>query len=128
MPEISLKSVVLDTDDPAGLARFYIDLLGWHIRWAEDDWVSIIGDGDVAIAFQLVLNYRPPTWPDGAVPQQLHCDLRVHDLPAAAAYAESIGAQPVDGPTMGEGFRVFLDPSGHPFCLTVNEVVDSLSA
>jgi hypothetical protein len=127
-PEISLKSVVLDTDDPAGLARFYLDLLGWRIRWADEDWVSIIGDGNVAIAFQLVLNYRPPTWPDGAVPQQLHCDFRVRDVPAAAAYAESIGARPVGGPADGEDFRVFLDPSGHPFCLTASEVVDSLSA
>jgi predicted enzyme related to lactoylglutathione lyase len=127
-PEISLKSVVLDTDDPADLARFYMALLGWHIRWAEEDWVSIIGGGDVAIAFQLVLNYRPPTWPDEAVPQQLHFDLRVRDLPTAAAYAESIGARPVGEPDESAGFRVFLDPSGHPFCLTANEVVDSLSS
>jgi predicted enzyme related to lactoylglutathione lyase len=117
-PEITLKTVVLDTDDPAGLAEFYTALLGWRVTWADEEWVTIRGDGEVAMAFQLVLNYRAPTFPDVAVPQQIHIDFRVRDLPAAAAYAESIGARPVRKPVEGGGFRSFLDPSGHPFCLS----------
>jgi predicted enzyme related to lactoylglutathione lyase len=118
-PEIAVKAVVLDTDDPSGMAEFYTALLGWRVVWADEEWVTIRGSGDVTIAFQLVLNYRPPSWGADEVPQQFHFDFGVRDLPAAAAYAESIGARPVRRPVEAGGFRVFLDPSGHPFCLTM---------
>ena len=90
--------MVLDTDDPPRLAEFYTALLGWQIEDTEDDWITIGNGSPVKIAFQLALNHKPPTWPDNAVPQQFHLDLRVDDLAAASAYAESIGAQPVEGP------------------------------
>lgn len=118
-PEIAVKAVVLDTDDPPGMADFYTALLGWQVTWADEEWVSISGGGGVTIAFQLVLNFRAPSWPDDEVPQQFHIDFGVRDMPAAAAYAESIGARPVRKPVEAETFRVFLDPSGHPFCLTM---------
>ena len=63
------------------------------------------------------MNHRPPTWPDNEVPQQFHFDFAVDDMDAAEAYAISIGARPVEGPEKSDGFRVYLDPSGHPFCL-----------
>jgi predicted enzyme related to lactoylglutathione lyase len=116
-PRIGLKTVVLDTDEPDRMADFYTALLGWEIEDVEDDWVTLRGDGSARIAFQLALNHKPPTWPDNEVPQQLHLDLAVDDLDAASAYAVSIGARPVEGPERSESFRVFLDPSGHPFCL-----------
>ncbi len=114
-----MKTVVLDTDDPPGMAEFYTALLGWRVTWADEEWVTIRGGGDVAIAFQLVLNYRAPSWPDDAVPQQFHIDFGVRDLPAAVAHAESVGARPVRNPVEADSFRVFLDPGGHPFCLTM---------
>jgi catechol 2,3-dioxygenase-like lactoylglutathione lyase family enzyme len=114
---ISLGDVVLDTDDPARLAEFYTDLLGWQVEETEDSWITIGGNGSTKIAFQLALNHRPPTWPDNAVPQQVHLDLEVEDLDAAAAYAESIGARRAASGDHSPDFIVFLDPSGHPFCL-----------
>jgi catechol 2,3-dioxygenase-like lactoylglutathione lyase family enzyme len=116
-PRIGFDMVVLDTDDPPRMADFYTALLGWQVEEAQDDWVTLRGDGNARIAFQLALNHKPPTWPDNEVPQQLHLDLAVDDLDAASAYAVSIGARPVEGPERSESFRVFLDPSGHPFCL-----------
>lgn len=118
-PEIAVHTVVLDTDDPRGMAEFYSALLGWPIVWADDEWVSISGGGAVTLGFQLVLNHRAPSWGGDEVPQQFHIDFGVRDLPAAAAYAESLGARPVRRPVVTGKFRVFLDPSGHPFCLTV---------
>jgi predicted enzyme related to lactoylglutathione lyase len=118
-PDIGFGTVVLDTDDPPRLAEFYTALLGWQIEDTDDDWITI-GDGSpVKIAFQLALDHKPPTWPDNAVPQQFHLDLQVEDMAAASAYAESIGALLVEGPEGHPGFSVFLDPSGHPFCLCV---------
>jgi predicted enzyme related to lactoylglutathione lyase len=116
-PRIDFDIVVLDTDDPPRMAEFYTALLGWQVEEAEEDWITLRGDGTTRIAFQLALNHKPPTWPDNTVPQQIHFDLRVEDLDAAATHAISIGARPVEGPVRSESFRVFLDPSGHPFCL-----------
>ena len=116
-PKISLQSVVLDTDDPRQLAEFYTALLGWEIESTNDDWITITGGSAGQMDFQLALNHKPPTWPDNAVPQQLHLDLEVEDLDAAAAYAESIGARRAASGDHSPDFIVFLDPSGHPFCL-----------
>ena len=116
-PRVSMGSVVLDTDDPPRLAEFYTALLDWQIESTEEDWITI-GDGSGArIDFQLALNHKPPTWPDNAVPQQFHLDLDVDDLDQAASYAESIGAQRAASGDHAPDFIVFLDPSGHPFCL-----------
>ncbi len=118
--------VALDTPDPAGLARFYCDLLGWQVESADDDWVTIRGDDGTGpgatarMAFQLAPDHVPPTWPDPAVPQQAHLDLAVDDLETAGAFAESVGARRVRGPGAEQDFWVFLDPSGHPFCLCVH--------
>jgi predicted enzyme related to lactoylglutathione lyase len=116
-PRIGFDMVVLDTDDPPRLADFYTALLGWEVERADDDWITLRGDSDARIAFQLAPDHRRPTWPDNDVPQQSHFDLAVDDLDAAEAYAVSIGARPVEGPEKSDSFRVFLDPSGHPFCL-----------
>jgi catechol 2,3-dioxygenase-like lactoylglutathione lyase family enzyme len=116
-PSVSVDSVVLDTDDPPRLAEFYTALLGWQVEETEDDWITIGSDSGTKIAFQLALNHKPPTWPDNAIPQQYHLDLQVDDLDAAAAYAESIGARRAASGDHSPNFIVFLDPSGHPFCL-----------
>src|SRR6187200_1779519 len=92
-PKISFGDVVLDTDDPAGLAKFYTTLLGWQTVETEDNWITIDGGSGVRMAFQLALNHKPPTWPDNSVPQQFHLDLHVDDLAKATAYAESLGAR-----------------------------------
>jgi catechol 2,3-dioxygenase-like lactoylglutathione lyase family enzyme len=115
--------VALDTPDPAGLARFYCDLLGWRVEGGDDSWVTIrpddgSGPGPGArLAFQLATDFVAPTWPDPGVPQQAHLDLAVDDLASAGAFAESVGARRVHGPGTEHDFWVYLDPAGHPFCL-----------
>ena len=109
--------VALDTPDPPRLAAFYCALLGWTVERADDDWITISGGSGARLAFQLAPDHVAPTWPDPAVPQQIHLDLAVDDIPAASAYAESLGARRLSGPEVREDFVVLLDPSGHPFCL-----------
>jgi predicted enzyme related to lactoylglutathione lyase len=118
-PAIRFGSTVLDTPNPKQLSRFYADLLGWTVDPEDDsdDWVTIRSAGGAQLMFQQAASFRAPTWPDGQVPQQFHLDLMVADLDAAQAYAESLGAVRRESPDEGEHFRVFLDPSGHPFCL-----------
>ena len=74
----------------------------------------ISGDGK-NVMFQQVSDYTPPRWPDPAAPQQAHLDITVDDLDAAEARALELGASRLTGG--GDGFRVYADPAGHPFCL-----------
>lgn len=108
---------VLDTPEPRRLADFYCGLLGWRVVREEDDWVAIRPDetSPYGMAFQLAPDLVPPTWPDPAVPQQSHLDVTVDDLEQGEARVLAIGARPTG--VTEQGFRAFLDPSGHPFCL-----------
>jgi hypothetical protein len=45
------------------------------------------------------------------VPQQVHVDVMVEDVAAAAHRVLALGATKLDGED------VFVDPAGHPFCL-----------
>jgi hypothetical protein len=76
----------------------------------------IVGDGR-SLLFQQVGEYTPPQWPDPAHPQQAHLDIKVDDLDAGEAQALELGAARLEGG--GKTFRVFADPAGHPFCLTL---------
>jgi len=107
-----LHHVILDCPDPRALAEFYSRLLGRPITYADDDFVVVsTSDRASGLAFQRAPDHRPPTWPDPAVPQQIHVDVMVEDVTAAAPRVLALGA------TKLAGDGVFADPAGHPFCL-----------
>jgi Glyoxalase-like domain len=82
-----------------------------------DGWVVIGSEpGLRQLAFQRVTEWVPPRWPDPAYPQQLHLDIRVSDADQAEQDLLSLGATRVRG-ERETGFRVFIDPVGHPFCI-----------
>lgn len=117
---ITLGMVALDTPDPRGLAAFYAGLLGWELDADDtsDDWVTIRGTGGATpLAFQLAPDHVPPTWPAGAVPQQAHLDLHVDSYEPYESTALASGATLVDASDEHPTWRVYTDPSGHPFCL-----------
>jgi catechol 2,3-dioxygenase-like lactoylglutathione lyase family enzyme len=107
-----LHHVVIDCPDPAALARFYSSLLGQPITYQSSDWVAVAAsDSSSGLAFQLAPGHRRPTWPDPAVPQQVHLDIMVEDVAASGPRVLALGATKLDG----DG--VYADPAGHPFCL-----------
>ncbi|MEU4558920.1 VOC family protein [Actinoplanes sp. NPDC023936] len=108
--------LIIDCPDPATLASFYEQLLGMQRVQDEGDWV-VIGDAPdrPGIAFQRVADFRAPSWPDPAHPQQMHVDVRVESLDEGAKRVAELGAVRLAGG--GDTFRVFADPAGHPFCL-----------
>ena len=115
----TLRNTVLDCPDPAALATFYAEVLGWSVVDRDEDWWGIEpATGKPGIAFQLAPDHRPPTWPDPAWPQQVHLDIHIGD-PASIETAEAavlgLGARRL--PSDAETFRVYADPAGHPFCL-----------
>jgi catechol 2,3-dioxygenase-like lactoylglutathione lyase family enzyme len=106
-----LHHVILDCPDPASLAAFYAELLGLPVTYTSDDFVVVAAnDTSSGLAFQLAPGHRPPTWPDPAVPQQVHLDVMVEDVAAAGPRVLALGARHLDG-------DVYADPAGHPFCL-----------
>ena len=107
-----LHHVVLDCPDPEALAAFYSGLLGLPITYRSDDWVVVAADETSSgLAFQLAPGHRPPSWPDPAVPQQVHLDIMVEDVTASGPGVVALGAVKLDGED------VYADPAGHPFCL-----------
>jgi len=120
---LRIQSVTVDAHDPAALAAFWGDVLGWK-RTYEDDVEVVIEDpaGD-----------RPDLLfirvPDGkTVKNRLHLDLRPDDRDAEVARIEALGATRVD---IGQGdvtWVVLADPEGNEFCvlraLTAEELLE----
>jgi catechol 2,3-dioxygenase-like lactoylglutathione lyase family enzyme len=104
--------LVIDCPDPAQLAEFWSAVLGEPVTYRSPDFVVVSRDDHTSgLAFQLAPGHPPPTWPDPAVPQQMHLDVMVDDQEEAAGRVVALGATRLDGD------YVFADPAGHPFCL-----------
>lgn len=112
MPIGRLHHLIIDCPDPAALGRFWSALLDRPVTYADEDFV-VVADNDRSsgLAFQRAPDLTPPTWPDPAVPQQMHLDVMVDDLDAATTATLELGARQLPGD------HVFADPAGHPFCL-----------
>src|ERR1700722_8568766 len=90
-------TVTIDCPEPAALAQFYEALLEWPVPEGDGDFVALDPPtGGTAITFQRVAGFLAPTWPDPAVPQQMHLDLAVDDPDAAHDRALALGARHLD--------------------------------
>ena len=110
--------VALDCPDPHALAAFYGAITGWPIERDDGDWVTLRSDGGATIAFQLAPDHIAPQWPDASHPQQLHLDFDVDDLAESERRVLALGARKAEIQP-GDGFTVFIDPAGHPFCFVL---------
>ena len=132
-----LAQVVIDTTNPRVSAEFWRSLLGLVYRRGHEpptdnhddpagrDWLNLLTpSGEPCLAFQMVDELTRPTWPDGAVPQQLHLDLTVHNIEELNVAHERVmalgGSLLFDrSDSEEEPLRVYADPDGHPFCIFV---------
>jgi len=112
MPVGRLHHLILDCPDPTTSAEFWSALLSQPITHNDPDFIVVSADTTTSgLAFQRIPEHRSPTWPDPAVPQQMHLDVMVDDLTTAAHTVLALGAVTLPGD------HVFADPAGHPFCL-----------
>ncbi|MEV0092359.1 VOC family protein [Streptomyces sp. NPDC050738] len=119
-PTMRLTAINLDCPDPIALAAFYQKATGYEPHPKSDaEFAGLTREDGLFIGFQRVDDYRPPTWPDQIVPQQLHICFKTDDLPATAAHLLTLGAtKPPHQQGEADGrWLVLLDPAGHPFCL-----------
>ena len=119
MPAIArMRAVVLDCPDPVRLADFYRQLVGGEVDDDDEDWVTLRDGRDVLLSFQRAPDHQPPDWPNPDRPQQFHIDVTVDDVDEAEQQVLALGARKHElQPGEKQGWRVFLDPAGHPFCL-----------
>lgn len=115
---ITRRIIVFDAPDLAVESSFWAAMLGGTVE-ADDDWRTVCVDGQPQMGFQLAPDHVPPEWPEGS-PQQIHLDLYVDDVQAAHEEAIALGARllkPANDFSTNDGFQVYADPAGHPFCL-----------
>lgn len=95
----ALWRLVIDGRDPDALRDFHAHLLGTNTT--------------TELAFQHS-DAEPPRWPDPAHPAQIHVDLMFDDPAPVAARVVELGGAILH---QRDGFPVYADPAGHPFCL-----------
>ncbi|MEV6680082.1 VOC family protein [Streptomyces erythrochromogenes] len=118
-PSLRLTAINFDCADPEALAAFYQRATGLDPHPASDDeFAGLVGEDGLFIGFQRVDGHKAPSWPGGDVPQQAHLDFDVDDLDEAEALLLELGASKPGFQPGGDRWRVFLDPAGHPFCLS----------
>jgi catechol 2,3-dioxygenase-like lactoylglutathione lyase family enzyme len=111
------QSICIDTPDPAPLARWWADLLGWRITFDEPDEVVLeppAGSEADGVSPDILFVKVPE---GKAVKNRLHIDLRPEDQAAEVARAEAMGATRID---IGQGeptWVVLADPEGNEFCI-----------
>ncbi len=113
----------IEAPDPAALAGFYSQLLGWSIGHEESGTVVVAApEAPIYVVFQEATDYQRPVWPTekGQQRPMMHFDFQVADLDAAVAEAVALGATVAEYQPQ-ENVRVLLDPVGHPFCLCLDE-------
>lgn len=114
----TLRMLTLDSSDARRDAAFWSAVLGWDVAAVEDGHAMLTGPAGLALGLGTLADHEPPGWPNEHGTTQFHLDLAVDDLDAGVAACVELGATlPVEQP--GETWRVLLDPSGHPFCLTL---------
>lgn len=131
---------MLDATDARALAEFYRKLLGCDYRPGDEappegdddpngrDFLMLVDRaGAIRLAFQQVSSLPRATWPEGAIPQQLHLDMTVasrEELQEQHRRVLALGAEVLrdesDDPV--EPIYVYADPEGHPFCIFVAAV------
>ena len=113
---IRIQCLCIDTTDPARLAAFWAETLGWRQTHAEDDEVVLeppVGSREDGVVPDLLF-LRVPEKKAGK--NRLHIDLRPEDQAAEVARLEALGASRAD---VGQGpestWVVMADPDGNEF-------------
>jgi predicted enzyme related to lactoylglutathione lyase len=106
------EQIVVDAEDPARLARWWAEALGYQIVHEAPDEVEIRRHPDELPG--LLFTVAPDT---KTVKNRLHLDLRPEDQEAEVERLVDMGARPAD---IGQGdvsWVVLADPEGNEFCV-----------
>ena len=76
--KVNRRVVVFDAGDIDAESRFWAGLLDGTVH-RDEDWHSIVVDGEWVMGVQRAPNHVPPDWPTGPQQQQVHLDPAHHD-------------------------------------------------
>lgn len=113
------KVIVFDTANLEAESDFWANLLGGVVL-KDDTWHSLIDDsGEWIMGFQFNPNHQKPEWPNGEQQQQIHLDLHTHIPAQLHDKVIELGGTLLQSASFeaAEGFQVYSDPAGHPFCI-----------
>ena len=115
---LRIQCLCIDTTDPAGLATFWEQALGWRRTFDEPDEVVLEpaeGSREDGVVPDLLFLKVPEA---KAVKNRLHLDLRPDDQAAEVERLTQLGARRSD---VGQGddvtWIVMADPHGNEFCV-----------
>ncbi len=124
---LTIQTISFDCHDPAALATFWQQVLGWRVTYQTDDeWVLEPPEGSQqdGVAPDLLF-FKVPD--EKSVKNRLHLDLRPQDRDAEVARVVGLGAREVD---IGQGEQtwvVLADPEGNEFCVLRALTAEELS-
>jgi predicted enzyme related to lactoylglutathione lyase len=119
-----LAVVVVDAHDPAVVARFWCEVLGWSVVEESEDGVSIAASDGSWPTIDVV-----PVADPKEVKNRLHLDLRADGTSTDVELQRllDLGARRVDvGQGSDASWVVLADPEGNEFCLLSRTVQDVL--
>ena len=118
---LKLQCLTVDCSNPAPLADFWAQALGWHVGVGGDEigvWIERELGDPRETGFPDILFLKVPDLKIGK--NRMHFDLRPDDQEAEVARLESLGAKRVD---IGQNqdpdttWVVMADPEGNEFCV-----------
>ncbi|WP_405774186.1 VOC family protein [Streptomyces sp. NBC_00859] len=115
-----ISELIIDAADPARLAAFWREVLGYVELEPEGDGSVGIGPPDVGFGGpQPTLLFSPSDAPRlGKLPLHIDVNATDRDQDAELDRLLALGAVPVDvGQTGAESWHVLADPEGNEFCL-----------
>ncbi|MHB1906636.1 MAG: VOC family protein [Acidimicrobiales bacterium] len=115
---LRVQSVSFDCADPAALARFWSEALGWRVTYEQDEEVVLeppAGSPEDGVVPDIL--FLPV--PEGkVVKNRVHLDLRPADQALEVARLEALGARRVDvGQDDTVTWVVMADPEGNEYCV-----------
>jgi predicted enzyme related to lactoylglutathione lyase len=115
---LRFETISIDARDPAAIATFWRDALGWVVTSGDDDdevCLQPTDDSPFAGLVPDILFVRVPE--EKVVKNRLHLDLRPDDQDLEVARLLALGAREV---SVGQGevtWVVLADPEGNEFCV-----------
>lgn len=118
---LKIQCITVDCSNPALLANFWANALGWQIGIGGDEtgiWIERELEDPQKTEFPDILFYKTPD--KKTVKNRLHLDLRPDDQEAEIARLEALGAKRVE---IGQSedsettWAVMTDPEGNEFCI-----------
>jgi catechol 2,3-dioxygenase-like lactoylglutathione lyase family enzyme len=116
--DIRIQCLCIDSSDPARIASFWQEALGWRRTWEEEGEVCLeppAGSPEDGLVPDLLFLRVPE---HKLAKNRLHLDLRPKDQAAEVARLERLGARRVDvGQGAENSWVVLADPDGNEFCV-----------